>query len=341
MTMTRKHSPEGATGNLRRMSLVQKVGAIVSAVMIAMMLAGPASAASAGEVVATVNGRQLKQLHFDRVMGAIMPMSSFHGGISEDVKARNYKKAMDKMIDDELLYDEALRLGLAVDEATLEDEFNKAIGRLGGRERFDEALKQHDVSEKEFRRLLSIPGLVKSVLVIRVDEDATVSEAEVRAYYDKNKESHFRIQQRRFRHIVFKADPGELTSWEDAEKKAHEALDRIKGGEDFAKVAGEVSEGPRKDIGGDTGYIGKSTLPGELGNIGWGMKAGDVSDVVRTLYGYHILKMEGEPSDDIVSYDAARAQIEYQLTASRRQEVKARLMAELRQKADIKVYTDE
>lgn len=314
----------------------------VVAFMIAVVLAAvPSYAASDDGVLASVNGRQLRQLHLDRVMREILPMASFHGGITEEVRATNEQKAIKQMVEDELLYDEAMRLGIKADESAIDKELKETINRVGGRAAFDKALKHHGVSEVEYRRLLALPGTVKKVLEVRVNEAATVSEAEVRAYYDKNKDSHFRMQRRRFRHIVFRTDPGVPDSWEQASKKAKDVLDKINEGEDFALMAQEFSEGPRKDKGGDTGYITKSHLPGELGNNGWGMKPGEVSDVLQTLYGYHILKMEGEPSNDIVPFDKARGQIEYQMKQTRRQQLKARLMDELREKAEIKVYIDD
>lgn len=297
-------------------------------------------AADADKVVVTVNGQELKQLHFDRVMDKIFPLSGSHGGISEEKKARNMKKAVDRLIDEELLYQEAKRLGIKPDKKDLKIKLEKSIERVGGKERFNEALEHYGVSLKEFKRTLGKPGMVKEYLEKNVESKSEVSQEEVRAYYEKNRESHFMVHKRRFRHIVLKTDPGEQSSWDVKKEKASGILENIRKGADFAEMAQKFSEGPRREKGGDTGYIARGQLLPELVKAGWDMKPGDVSDIIMTIYGFHIIKLEGPQISEEVSFAEAGGQIESMLVSSKKQALKRAIIDGLRKKASIRMVNE-
>jgi len=279
-------------------------------------------------------------LHFDRVMDEILPMASFHGGVTEEVKARNRKQALDRLIEDELLYQEAIKLGARPDRKNVEAELKESIERVGGKERFEEALKHYGVNQKEFERTLGKPGVVKEFLVSKVDMKARVKGEDIRDYYEKNRESHFMVEKRRLGHIVMKTDPGDSSSWDVTREKAMDVLARIRKGADFGDTARELSEGPRKETGGDTGYVARAQLLPELASAAWVMKPGDVSEVITTIYGFHIIKLMEVPPAEVVPFDEASGQIKIMLVKSRKMELKRQLLDELRSKASVKVLDE-
>jgi len=310
------------------------------ALLCVLATAMPAIAADADSVVAVVNGQELRRLHFDRVMDEILPMASFHGGVTEEVKARNRQQALERLIEDELLYQEAVRLGARPDSKNVDAELKESIERVGGKERFEEALQHYGVDLKEFRRTLGKPEVVKGFLRSKVDGQATVQDQEIRDYYEKNRESHFMVEKRRLKHIVLKTDPGDASSWDVTREKAADILARIRKGADFGDMARKFSQGPRREAGGDTGYIARAQLLPELASVGWSMKPGDVSDIITTIYGFHIIKLEEVPPAEAVPFEEASSQIRLMLLTSRKQELKGKLLDELRRKASVKVLNE-
>lgn len=80
--------------------------------------------------------------------------------------------------------------------------------------------------------------------------------------------------------------------WEKGKNKAEEILSELKAGKDFAKLAKEFSSDPSREKGGDMGFIHKGRLEPYVEDIAYSLKVGEISDVLQTIYGYHIIKLE-------------------------------------------------
>src|SRR4030042_2320401 len=120
-------------------------------------------------------------------------------------------------------------------------------------------------------------------------EKITINEDQVRAYYQDHSEVFIRIK-----HILIKVDaPASDEKKKKAKAKAEVILGKIKKGEDFSKLASEVSDDPgTKDKGGDLGFFFKGTMAPALEEAAFSLKPGEVSEVVETENGFHIIKME-------------------------------------------------
>ncbi|MEW6131487.1 MAG: peptidylprolyl isomerase [Acidobacteriota bacterium] len=130
-----------------------------------------------------------------------------------------------------------------------------------------------------------------------------VPEEEIQRYYNDNPAE---FEEVRARHILVSTSPEEAPadekskdakpkalSKEEAKKKAQALLDRIRKGEDIAKLAGENSDDPgSKTQGGDLGYFTKGKMVEEFSNTAFSLKPGEISDLVETQFGYHIIKVE-------------------------------------------------
>jgi len=120
-----------------------------------------------------------------------------------------------------------------------------------------------------------------------------VSEEEVNAYYGYHLAAFQEQKQVKARHILFKV--GENAPEEEVEKvrkKAEEVLEKARKGEDFAALAKEYSEGPTKEKGGDLGYFSQGQMVKPFEEAAFGLKKGEISNLVRTRFGFHIIKVE-------------------------------------------------
>ncbi|HEX2136413.1 MAG TPA: peptidylprolyl isomerase [Microvirga sp.] len=118
----------------------------------------------------------------------------------------------------------------------------------------------------------------------------------------------------------------------ETEDEAKKAAQRVKGGEDFAKVAEEVSKDPgSKGEGGDLGFFTKDRMVEPFAEAAFKMEAGQVSDPVKTQFGWHLIKVEEKRTKPVPSFEETREQIDTYLGRKAQQD----LILGLRQKAKI------
>ncbi|HUK65279.1 MAG TPA: SurA N-terminal domain-containing protein [Anaeromyxobacteraceae bacterium] len=169
-----------------------------------------------------------------------------------------------------------------------------------------------DKANLEFARFplaLAKSGLAPSEA--QVNEFADKNGPSIEKYYKDNPSRFDRKKEVRARHILIRVDPKASAADVEAAKKRIEAIaERIKKGEDFAKVASEVSEDPgSKSRGGDLGKFGQGVMTKTFEDAAFALKAGQVSDPVRTPFGWHLIKVEEVQEPEVLSLDKARPEI--------------------------------
>jgi peptidyl-prolyl cis-trans isomerase C len=113
------------------------------------------------------------------------------------------------------------------------------------------------------------------------------------------------------RHILFRAAAGDDKAGKAAEDKAKAVIARLNKGEDFAKIAGELTEDPSgKSNGGDLGYFAKEQMVPEFANVAFSLDKGKVSAPVKTQFGWHIIKVEDKRAKPKPTYDQVKPQLE-------------------------------
>ena len=146
----------------------------------------------------------------------------------------------------------------------------------------------------------------------------TVTEEDIRDYYESNREKFKNPKTVQARHILIKvaqnAKPEEV---ESAHQRAEDVLKLAREGQDFAALARQYSEGPTKTKGGDLGTFRREAMVKPFADKAFSMKAGDISDPVRTRFGWHIIKVEKINPAKTLSLDEAREDIEKTLKTER------------------------
>jgi peptidyl-prolyl cis-trans isomerase D len=143
----------------------------------------------------------------------------------------------------------------------------------------------------------------------------SVSDEDIETYYLNRKKTFETPKTVEARHILFKVDPN--ASEEDIEAKrtkAVEVLEEYKNGMDFEALAKEYSEGPTKDRGGYLGAFKKEDMVAPFSEKAFSMKPGEVSDPVKTQFGWHLIKVEKVNEASVRTLDEARAEIQGRLT---------------------------
>jgi parvulin-like peptidyl-prolyl isomerase len=144
----------------------------------------------------------------------------------------------------------------------------------------------------------------------------SIPEEDVKKYYDSHKDEFKTPEMVRVRHILIRVD--ESATEKDkkaAKKKAEGILKKIKSGADFAKLAAEVSEDPgSKQNGGELGFFPRGRMVKSFEDAAFALKTGEVSGLVKTRYGYHIIKLEEKKAAGIQPFEDVKESIRQKLT---------------------------
>ncbi len=144
----------------------------------------------------------------------------------------------------------------------------------------------------------------------KYESNIKVSKDEIRDYYDSNQGEFVVPKTVEARHILIKADQNANEAIvEEKRKKAADIYSKAAGGKDFAELAKQYSEGPSKDKGGYLGAFRKETMVKPFADKAFSMRAGEVSEPVRTMFGWHIIKIEKINEGHTVGLDKAETEI--------------------------------
>lgn len=195
---------------------------------------------------------------------------------------------------------------------------------------------------KEQIKMLVDDFLSKEALKREVVDKIVVTEEDMKSYYNVNKEAYKIPETVRARHILIKA-PKDATEAEKAEsgKKAEEILKRIKAGEDFAELASEFSDDKgSKSKGGDLGFFPRGRMAKPFEDAAFSLKPGEVSDIVETKFGYHIIKLEDIKEAKLRSFEDVKKETKNALLKLYKSEKVKAYVDDAMDKAGVKIYYD-
>ncbi len=166
-----------------------------------------------------------------------------------------------------------------------------------------------------------------------------LTDAAMHKVYDEAVKQMGQEQEVHARHILIRAAPGDEKASKAAEDKIKAIIVRLKNGEDFAKVAAEVTEDPSgKANGGDLGYFSKEQMVPEFSDVAFKLEKGQISEPVKTQFGWHVLKVEDKRLKPVPKFEEVKPQIEQYVT----RKAQAELVQKLRAEAKIeKMYKTE
>jgi peptidyl-prolyl cis-trans isomerase D len=163
----------------------------------------------------------------------------------------------------------------------------------------------------------------RKIRYVLVDVDALrakieISPADVERAYNDNIANYTSPEQVRASHILFRLEGKDEAA---VRAQAEQVLEEARGGADFAALAAKYSEDEGSAAGGgDLDYFGRGRMVPEFDNVVFTMEPGQISDLVRTPFGFHIIKLVDKKAGDVQSLDAVRPQLTEQLTFARAQE---------------------
>jgi len=277
-------------------------------------------------VVARVNNAVITVKDLEEAVNRLIPRATYHGGVSEEKRDELRQKALEDLIDRELLYQDAAAKGLKPEKKLVEERMEVIRERFASKKDYKKALKEAGITEDQLRERAGKTVLIEANLRKHVTEPALMTDEALQEYYTRNITKFKQPESARIR-IITAQD----------EKKGKEALARIKAGEDFGDVAARMSEDSYRIKGGDLGYVHKGRILPELEDAAFKMKAGETSDLIKAEGTWFIVKLEDFRPAHQMTFEESKNRLKQDLEAKRSAELKEKLLAELHAKAVIEV----
>lgn len=246
--------------------------------IVALIGVGCKSTGSASNVVASVNGEPITK---DRLY---------------DTMVKQYgPDVLDSLISDKIVELEAKAKNITIADADVDKELQQYVEQYGGQAAFEQALASSgytmDAIKKNVRMNLTMVKLL--------EPEITITDDELQKFFNDNKSSFDQPEQVKASHILV-----------DTEEKAKEVKEKLAAGEDFAKLAGEYStDTGTKDNGGDLGFFGKGDMVPEFEQVAFTLAVGQVSEPVKSDYGYHIIKVIEKQAAKEASFEESKAEV--------------------------------
>ena len=236
---------------------------------------------------ASVNGVEISgeavQFELDRLVRFYMSHGMSMDEIKENLEDLQ-DKALEQAIGAKLLLDHAMQLDLPVSGEEMDAEVAKIVTQVGGVENYKKALEAQGVTEEQFRKELEKGAKVNKLVEQACSSVPEPTEDEVTAFYEAHKAEYVEPEQVLCQHILVKGNDDKAL---DKIKEIRERI--VSGGADFAAEAKEHSDCPSGAEGGSLGWFGRGMMVPEFDKCAFEMKKGEVSGVVTTQFGYHII----------------------------------------------------
>jgi peptidyl-prolyl cis-trans isomerase C len=265
-------------------------------------------------------------------------MEMSQGPIPAEKRDEILRGALDRLIEYTVLQQEAKDRKLTVAEAEVDERLKGMQSQFPKEEDFRKALEARGMSLERLRADARVDMIINKMLDAEVATAPPATDQEVRAFYEKNPEKFKQEEAVRASHILILADE---KADEATRKKARSQIDailkRARAGEDFAKLAQAHSQDGSAAQGGDLDFFTRDRMVPPFSQAAFALKIGEISDVVTTQFGYHVIKLTERRPAEQATFDESKPRIEAQLQEERRQAAVEALVTEVRGKAKIKV----
>lgn len=288
-------------------------------------------------VLAKVNGEDIKKTDFDMALESIQQRAG--QPVPDDQRDRIYRGLLDELIGMKLLQQEAAARKIEVTEAELTQNIDTLKQHMGGDAGFTQALAAQKLSLEAFKEQTRKEIRVGKMLEAEVGSKVSVEAKELQDFYDKNPDQFKEPERLKASHILITVAEGADAKTKDAARaKAAGVLKQVRGGGDFAALAKKHSQDPGNAAnGGEIGYFTRGQMVPPFEKAVWALQPGEISDVVETQFGFHVIKLAERLPERTVTLDEVKPQLEQFLTDRQRQEKTTAFVNALKSKGKVEI----
>jgi foldase protein PrsA len=318
---------------------IKRVSLLAAALALSIVVAGCGIVkknpeAEKNSAVAKVNGQVITKEEFDQEFEFYKNSFEAQYGSdiwNQDIDGRKFtdvvkEQVVEALINDRLVLEDAQKQGIEVTQQEADLEIQEIKDYYGDEQEFLELLAAQGLNEEQFVGKVK-QDIIKSKYREKVLENVSVSEEDIRQYYDENTKE-FKNDTVRASHILL-----------DTREEAEEVLAKVKAGEDFNQLAEQYSVDPSaKTSMGDLGEFGYGDMIEPFEQAAFALDEGEISDIVETQFGYHIIKVFDKTIVDPSPFEEVKDGIESSLLYYEREARYSQILTEMREQADVETF---
>jgi parvulin-like peptidyl-prolyl isomerase len=302
--------------------------ALLSVVM-ALVVFSPQAMGAEPSVVAKVGSIAVTNYELQREIRKRIPLEiAFHSGMKTEKIDKIKEEALDHLIERNYKVQYALDNELSVVPEELDKRMQAFLGQYANSDQLAKALAGETL--EAYRASVYRQMLAERAEEVVVTSKATVSEQELKSYYEANRKRYFRPLQFKASHILIQVDPaaneGEIAK---RKERAEALLARARAGEDFYNLAYYESDDRSRFVGGSLGYFHEGRTVAEFDEAVKELKPGEISTLVRTRWGFHIIKLDERNEARQLGFDEVKESARAELGKERHAALYKEWMTEL------------
>jgi len=317
-------------------------------VLVLFALWVPMAFCSNEPVAARVNGEEISQLRLERYFAEYL---EDQGRAVASIRSPSaYKKlrtaALDALIDKELLWQEALKRGVVISDATVHNQVEQTRQAMGGAQVFARRLEDAGFDEAAYieytRRDLAAQQVFAQLNKEQISKAGEPDEQQVRAFFEEHRAEMSRPEEIQASHILIKVPQGADASTVASARLRLEAIrKKIGQGADFQRVARTDSEDASSSQGGDLGYFPRGRMMPEFEAAAFALAPGAISEPVRTAVGWHLIYLQNRMEASDVSEEQGLDMVRAYLARQKQVQARLQVLAQLRSSNRIERIDDD
>ena len=292
---------------------------------------------SPNDPMARVNGVTITRLELDRAVKVMLAQNQIEQPLAPEQMEQAQDAALEQLTSAELLYQEASKLIPNDLDKQVAEKVALNRAKFSSEADFEKALQGVDMTLKDIQDFTRKDIIISNFIETQYAAKVTVSDAEAQKFYADNLDKYFKKpESARASHILIGVD--QSATPEDrkkAKEKAEALLKKVRAGGDFAALAKSDSTCPSASQGGDLGNFSRGQMVPPFEKAAFALKKGEVSDVVETQFGYHIIKLTDKQEAVTEKFENVKEKIFEFLKREKTQQAVVALVAKLRTTATI------
>jgi peptidyl-prolyl cis-trans isomerase C len=287
------------------------------------------------DVLAKVNGEDVKKSDFDML---VKDMELGQGPIPAERRDEILRGTLDRLITYTLLSQEAKARKVVATDTEVEERLKQMQQQFPNEEAFKKALAERNMTIDRLRSDTRNDLVISKMMDAEVSTTPGASDAEAKDFYEKNPDKFKQPEQVRASHILIRVDENaDAAAKQKALARIQALLKRAKAGEDFAALAKQNSQDGSAAQGGDLNYFGRGQMVPAFDEAAFKLKPGEISDVVTTQFGYHIIKVTDHKDASTVPLEQVSDRVKQFLSGQKKQEKADQFITGLKEKSKIEV----
>jgi len=289
------------------------------------------------DVLARVNGEAVNKTEFDRAVSALEARNG--GPVPAPQRDRVLRQVLDQIVDYKLLIQEGRARKIEATDAEVDARMKEIQAQFPTEDAFKQMLTARKTTLEQVRSDIRQDITVQKLIENAIADKVAVKPEQVTDFYTKNPDQFKQPERVRASHILIMvpkdSDAAVKTS---ARTKAADILKDVKAGKDFAALAKQHSQDPGSaPKGGDLGFFQQGQMVGPFNDVAFKLTPGQVSDLVETEFGFHIIKVAEKQPARTVPLDEVRPQLEQYLEKTNREQQTDAFVNGLKTKGKIEI----